>query len=254
MSIVACPAFNDNYIWLIIDEARLSLTCVDPGDAMPVLSYAKKNGLTLNHILITHHHADHVGGVSKLLHAYPNACVYGPVDPRISGISVGVQNEDVIHIDQSAFRVLNTPGHTSTHICYQEPTKGWLFCGDTLFSGGCGRVFDGTIESLHRSILLLKNLQDDTRVYCGHEYTRQNLQFARTVEPENNTLLSYLFFLEQNPDQCSLPSSIGLEKQINPFMRTDTPSVQKYAHYHGLESNDSLSIFKLLRERKNCFI
>ena len=254
MSIVALPAFNDNYIWLIINEAKHTLTCVDPGDALPVLAYAKNNSLIINNILLTHHHADHIGGVTELLQAFPNAHVYGPVDQRISGVNFAVHNEDIVHIDNLAFRVINTPGHTSTHICYQEPTKGWLFCGDTLFSAGCGRVFDGTIELLHHSIMLLKSLHNDTKIYCGHEYTQQNLKFASAVEPENKTILSYLKHLQEHADQCSLPSTIALEKKINPFMRTNALSVQKYSQMHGVTSSDSLAIFKLLREQKNCFI
>ena len=254
MSIIALPAFNDNYIWLIINEEKHTLTCVDPGDATPVLNYAKNNALTLNNILITHHHADHTDGVAQLLNQYPNAKVYGPVDSRLPQVKVGVRDEDILHIDNLAFRVLATPGHTSSHICYQEPTKGWLFCGDTLFSAGCGRVFDGTIEALHNSINLLKNLPQDTKVFCGHEYTQQNLRFAVTVEPENNTMAIYSSHLNTKPNTCSLPSTIGLEKKINPFMRTNKAAVQKYATDNGVKSTESLDIFKLLREKKNNFV
>lgn len=253
MTIIALPAFNDNYIWLVINEAKHTLSCVDPGVAAPVLNYAKNNALTLNNILITHHHADHAGGVGDLLKQYPNARVYGPADERLPQVNTIVRDEDILHIDNLAFRVLSIPGHTSSHICYQEPTKGWLFCGDTLFSAGCGRVFDGTIEELHHSIMLLKNLPKDTKVYCGHEYTRQNLKFAATVEPENDTIRSYLAHLQEKPDACSLPSTIALEKKINPFMRTHKPAVHKFALAHGITSDDSLEIFKLLREKKNNF-
>ena len=183
----------------------------------------------------------------------PKTKVYGPADSRIPQVNFAVRDEDIVHIDHFAFRVLSTPGHTSTHICYQEPTQGWLFCGDTLFSGGCGRVFDGTIEALHESITLLKNLPKDTKVYCAHEYTLQNLRFAASVEPENSTIRSYYDHLQEKADRCSLPSTIALEKKINPFMRTHLPCVQAYAHAHGLTSSDSLAIFKLLREEKNNF-
>jgi hydroxyacylglutathione hydrolase len=218
-----------------------------------VLNYAKNNALTLNNILITHHHADHAGGVDDLLKQYPNARVYGPADERLPKVNAIVRDEDILHIDNLAFRVLSIPGHTSSHVCYQEPTKGWLFCGDTLFSAGCGRVFDGTIEELHHSIMLLKNLPKDTKVYCGHEYTRQNLKFAATVEPENDTIRSYLAHLQEKPDACSLPSTIALEKKINPFMRTHKPAIHKFALANGITSDDSLEIFKLLREKKNNF-
>lgn len=253
MSIIALPAFNDNYIWLIVNEALHTLTCVDPGVATPVLSYAKNNGLTLSNIVITHHHQDHAGGITELLQAYPKATVYGPNDPRIPQVYARVRDEDIVHIDNLAFRVLSTPGHTSSHICYQEPTKGWLFCGDTLFSAGCGRVFDGTIEALHRSIMLLKNLPNDTKVYCGHEYTLQNLRFAASVEPENKTISSYVSHLQEKAGQCSLPSTIEREKKINPFMRTTIPAVQEFARAHGVIPHDSFAVFKVLREKKNDF-
>lgn len=248
MTIIPLPAFHDNYIWLIVNESKHSFSCVDPGDAQPVLNYAKQNGLKLTNILITHHHQDHAGGISELLQSYPQANVYGPADPRIPHVSVVVRDEDIVHIDNLAFRVLSIPGHTSSHICYQEPTKSWLFCGDTLFSAGCGRVFDGTIEQLHHSILLLKNLPEDTKVFCGHEYTRHNLEFAALVDPKNETIQSYASYLQEKPELCSLPSTIALEKKINPFMRTHVPALQNYAN-----SKDSLTIFKKLRAEKNVF-
>jgi len=254
MTIIALNAFKDNYIWVIVNEKKHSFTCVDPGDAEPVLCYAKKNSLKLTNILITHHHDDHAGGIAQLLQDYPKAHVYGPDDARIPLINHPVRDEDIVHIDNLAFRVLNTPGHTSSHICFQEPTKAWLFCGDTLFSAGCGRVFDGTIEKLHHSIMLLKNLPKDTKVYCGHEYTQQNLKFAASVEPENTTIKSYIAHLQARPLECSLPSTIDLERQINPFMRTDMPEVNKYARSHGLNLADSLAVFALLREKKNAFV
>lgn len=249
MSIIALPAFNDNYIWSIINEQTHSLTCVDPGDATPVLTYLEKNHLTLQNVLLTHHHADHMGGVPALLKAFPTANIYAPNDARFPFPTTLVRDEDILHIDTLDFRVLSTPGHTSTGVSYQEPTKGWLFCGDTLFSGGCGRVFDGTMEALYRSILLLKSLPDHTHVYCGHEYTRQNLQFAATIDPTNETLQSYMTYLADHPNQCSLPSTIALEKKINPFMRTDNASVK--AMVHDLDGQDSFSIFKRLRELKD---
>ncbi len=254
MPIVALPAFNDNYIWVIVNETLRTLTCVDPGIAEPVLSYAKSNALTLNNILLTHHHHDHIGGVAQLLQNYPKTRVYAPKDPRIPYVSTVAHYEDMIHIDNVVFRVLNTPGHTVSHICYQEPTKGWLFCGDTLFSAGCGRVFDGTIEMLHHSIMLLKSLPKDTKIYCGHEYTLQNLRFAMSVEPKNSTIHSYFTHLQEKSGQCSLPSTIALEKKINPFMRTNIPAVQEFARTHGIISHDSLAIFKLLREKKDDFL
>lgn len=254
MPIVALPAFNDNYIWAIINDIQHTITCVDPGTAAPVLSYAKNNALTLDNILITHHHHDHTGGMAELLQHYPNTVVFGPADSRIPLVNVVVGDEDIVHIGNFALRVLSTPGHTVSHICYQEPTEGWLFCGDTLFSAGCGRVFDGTIEMLHQSMMLLKNLPNDTKVYCGHEYTLKNLRFAANIEPENKTIRSYFEHLQERSGQCSLPSTIALEKKINPFMRTHIAAIQKFSSEHGITSHDSLAIFKLLREKKDHFI
>lgn len=253
MTIHALTAFTDNYIWMIVNEKKHTFLCIDPGDAAPVIAYAKQNHLSLEHILITHHHADHTNGIASLLNAFPNAQVYGPYDSRLMSVHKPVRDEDMIHLDHFAFRVLSTPGHTNTHLAYQEPTQGWLFCGDTLFSGGCGRVFDGTIEDLHHSILLLKKLPNDTQVYCAHEYTQQNLRFAQYVEPDNEVVRSYLNHLQNQTNPCSLPSTIALEKKINPFMRTTEPNVQAFARAQGLKHPDSLSTFRVLRNAKNVF-
>ena len=253
MPIVAIKAFKDNYIWTITNEKNRSFTCVDPGDAAPIIAYAKANSLKLDHILITHHHADHTDGIAELIKLYPKIKVFGPIDQRIPLINVPVRNEDIIHIDNLSFRILSTPGHTSTHISYQEHTKAWLFTGDTLFSAGCGRVFDGTIEQLYHSINLFKNMPKDTKIFCGHEYTRANLKFAATIEPNNKTILSYSQHLAENEIQCSLPSTIELERKINPFMRTDSLELIQYAEEHGINTSEPLEIFKFLREKKNMF-
>jgi len=219
---IAIPAFQDNYIWLIVDELDKTFLCIDPGDAAPVLAYAREKHLTLTHILLTHHHHDHVGGVSQLCLAYPNTVVYGPCDERLQALHSNVQHLRVIPLKNHTFHVLNTPGHTTSHICYYEPDQGWLFCGDTLFSAGCGRVFDGTMEELYQSIGLLGRLPDATYVFCGHEYTRDNLQFAASVDPENPDIRAHIAYLASHPNRCSLPSTIALEKKINPFVRNAT--------------------------------
>lgn len=253
MSVIGLQAFSDNYIWVIVNEQKHTLACVDPGEADPVIHYLEKNNLELDAILLTHHHHDHIGGVPQLLRSFPQAIVYAPNDARIPIIHKMVKEEDILHIEEHDFRVLNIPGHTSTHVCYQEPIKRWLFCGDTLFSGGCGRVFDGSIEQLHNSLGLLKNLPDDTKVYCGHEYTRQNLKFAITIEPENAVIKEYSECLDHSEKDCTLPSTIALEKKINPFMRTEGLYLTKFAEKEGIHPEDSLSLFKRLRELKNNF-
>ncbi|GGI80672.1 hydroxyacylglutathione hydrolase [Legionella impletisoli] len=253
MTIVALSALKDNYIWAIINEKNHTFICVDPGDANPLLSYAEKNHLSLTHILITHHHYDHVGGLGPLKEAFPDVRIFGPIDERIPEVNTPVRDEDVIHIDQYDFRVLSIPGHTSTHICYQEPSKGWLFCGDTLFSAGCGRVFDGSMKQLFYSLELLKALPQQTKLFCAHEYTRQNLKFARQVEPENEAIQTYQNHLADESIQCTLPSTIALEKQINPFLRTDKDALKQYAETNGINPDDEFLIFKHLREAKDQF-
>ncbi len=250
---IALSAFNDNYIWVIVNPKQPTFMCVDPGEARPVLSYARDTGLTLSSILLTHHHHDHIGGVPELLDAFPNALVYAPHDQRIPPPNIPLRADDALPVDGFTFQVLNTPGHTSSHICYYEPQMHWLFCGDTLFSAGCGRVFDGTMQALHDSLLTLKNLPDETQIYCGHEYTRNNLRFAATIEPNNLTISTYAAVLNKSKTELSLPSTIATEKKINPFLRTDTHSLQKYAQENGVNPLDSLEIFKHLRDKKDLF-
>jgi hydroxyacylglutathione hydrolase len=252
-AVVPIPAFTDNYIWAIIDESLGVFDCVDPGDATPVLQFAESKHLKLRTILLTHHHNDHIGGVGQLVQSYPTAIVYGPNDPRIPHITHAVHEKQNIEMGQSNFKILFNPGHTSSHISYYEPDQGWLFCGDTLFSAGCGRVFDGTIEELHQSLCMFKNLPRSTKVFCGHEYTGQNLRFAQTVEPQNPHIIEYSKKLERQQDICSLPSTLELELSVNPFLRTDLVEVKNYASKHGAQSQDSLTVFSVLRQQKNNF-
>ena len=251
MTIIPLNAGHDNYIWTIVNETAHTMTCVDPGEAAPVVAFAQTHGLTLTHILLTHHHNDHIGGVLELREMFRELVVYGPDDERIPFHHVIVRDEDSFPIENASFRVLSTPGHTRSHICYHEPTHGWLFCGDTLFSAGCGRVFDGTITELHRSLLLLKNLPNNTKIFCGHEYTRNNLRFAESVDPTNAVIRSYRAHLGENTTACSLPSTIALEKQINPFLRTDDPGIQRHAATEGMHSLDCLAVFQWLRHKKD---
>lgn len=253
MKVIPIPAFTDNYIWLIIDTNNRQALCVDPGEAQPVLDFLARENLELHAILLTHHHFDHIGGTAELVHSNPGIAVYGPNDPRIPLITHSLQDKDSLELNSYRFTILATPGHTSTHICLHEPNHGWLFCGDTLFSAGCGRVFDGTIEVLHSSLQKLKNLADETKVYCAHEYTLQNLRFAMTVEPNNQAAQNLKQKLLQQENPCSLPSTIAIEKQINPFLRTEVAAVKDFARHKGSQDDHSLAVFRQLRAEKDRF-
>lgn len=250
MDVYPVSAFTDNYIWMLTDKSNQKALCVDPGEAQPVIHYLNEHKLALAGILLTHHHPDHISGLTELLRYYAHTPVYGPDDDRIPA---SVNHDTEFRLQNWHFQVLSIPGHTSSHIAFYEPEQEMLFCGDTLFSAGCGRVFDGTIRQLHDSLTTLKTLPESTRVYCGHEYTRQNLRFAAEVEPHNKDAHEYYQELMQNPKSVSLPSSIGLEKRVNPFLRLDEPSVRSYAQKRGCPSLETVAVFKQLREDKNNF-
>jgi hydroxyacylglutathione hydrolase len=251
MQVTAVSAYYDNYIWMIITGQQVY--CVDPGEAGPVLKFLENEELTLDAILLTHHHHDHIDGTDELLRAYPHLSVYGPKDSRIPMVTHTLQDGDLLPLESCEFKIMATPGHTSTHISYYESRHHWLFCGDTLFSAGCGRVFDGTIEELKASLDKLKNLPEETQVFCAHEYTQKNLRFAATVEPDNMAIRNYAHRLLAKEKRCSLPSSIAIEKQVNPFLRTETAAAQAYAQHKGCKDTEPLSVFKLIRAEKDVF-
>lgn len=253
MNITFVTAFNDNYIWLLIDKAEQFVVCVDPGDAEPVLNYLQKQQLNLEAVLVTHHHADHCGGLPKLLKRYPQAKIFGPKDPRIPVDVTIINDTPAFSLRDYQFQILPIPGHTATHICFYDANAGLLFAGDTLFSAGCGRVFDGSLELLYHSLVQLKGLPDTTKVFSGHEYTRKNLRFAEKIEPDNRIIRDYAQELAKNPDRPSLPTTIDLEKQINPFLRLEEPSVIHYARQQGCQHLDPFSVFKQLRKDKDNF-
>jgi hydroxyacylglutathione hydrolase len=255
MNLVAIPAFTDNYIWMLHDGSKALV--VDPGDSAPVLDALASHELTLAGILVTHHHGDHVGGLQGLRSVLKGP-VFGPARENIPGSFTPLRDGDVAELLGFRFDVIDVPGHTAGHIAYYtndvdgEPV---LFCGDTLFSGGCGRLFEGTPAQMHQSLSRLGALPANTRVCCAHEYTLSNLKFARAVEPHNDELAAYAQRCEALREQGlpTLPSSIGEERLINPFLRCDEPAVMAAAHAHGAASDDGTDVFAALRQWKNEF-
>ena len=246
--VVPLRAFKDNYIWTL--RNRRFAVAVDPGDAQPVLDY-----LELCAILATHHHADHVGGVPTLL-AHHKVPVYGPRSEPIPTLTHPVGEGDAVEIPQLGLRfiVLDIPGHTRAHIAYYGANS--LFCGDTLFACGCGRLFEGTAQQMADSLAKLAALPDDTLVYSGHEYTLANIEFARAVEPDNAELIARAASDAQkrNSGQPTLPSTIGREKQTNPFLRCAQAAVVSSANkYLGARASSPVQVFAAIRQWKNEF-
>ncbi|MBK5965619.1 hydroxyacylglutathione hydrolase [Thiocystis minor] len=246
-------AFSDNYIWLLT-EGSGSAVVVDPGDADPVLETLAAERLTLTSVLVTHHHQDHIGGLDDLLAAFPEARLYGPRDRRIRDLTDRVGEGDSFQPAglKTDVRVLEVPGHTATHITYLG--AGRLFCGDTLFAAGCGRVFDGTFEQLAHSLERIAALPGDTLCYCAHEYTLANLGFAQWVEPDSATLADRLRADRQRREtgQPTVPSRLDLERATNPFLRTGEQGVIAAAEAFAGHALDSRAeVFAALRRWKD---
>lgn len=253
IEIVPLRAFRDNYIWCLHDHTHAAV--VDPGDAAPVVDYVRARGLKLCAVLCTHHHADHVGGCAQLAAEY-SPPVFGPAAERIDALTQRVGGGDRVGVPELGlwFDVLDIPGHTSGHIAFAG--HGWLFCGDTLFSAGCGRLFEGTAAQMHRSLARLAALPDDTLVFCGHEYTAANVRFALAVEPRNAALASMRERVEAllAGGQPSLPARMGDERRTNPFLRTAVPAVRAAAEQRaGHPLPDEVAVFAVLRDWKNQF-
>ena len=249
-------AFSDNYIWLIESpRAQGRVVAVDPGDAKPVLAELQLRNLSLAAILLTHHHADHIGGVPELLRhgAVP---VIGPDDARIAQRTLTVHDGGRCELQDLglSFEILHVPGHTLSHIAFWG--HGALFCGDTLFSAGCGRMFEGTPTQMNTSLNRLSHLPPETRMYCGHEYTAANLRFALTVDPANGDALEYQGKVDRlrRDDSPSLPSTMALEIRVNPFLRCDDPVVVGAAENHaGKTLAEPAAVFGALRAWKDQF-
>lgn len=255
LNVLPIPAFADNYLWLIHDGTNAVV--VDPGDASPLLAALDAHRLSLVAILLTHHHADHVGGVPSLLQRF-KVPVFGPRTEAIKNITVPLAEGDRALVPELnlALSVLDVPGHTRGHIAYVAADQGWLFCGDTLFAGGCGRLFEGTPEQMINSLNKLAALPDSTQVYCAHEYTLSNLRFAREVEPSNEAIHSRIQSeqIKRDRDQPTVPSTIALEKRTNPFLRYREPSIMQALTSAGrLAHPEPVAAFAALREWKNSF-
>lgn len=252
MTLKALPAFSDNYIWLLHDGADAIV--VDPGDAAPVKAALQSEGLRLRGILVTHHHADHVGGVRELMPLLDGP-LFVPAHEAMPVDGTRVSHGDRVSVLGLDFDVLDVPGHTAGHIAYvqRNAEAPLLFCGDTLFSAGCGRLFEGTPVQMHDSLSRLAALPAETQVCCAHEYTLSNLRFAAAVEPMNEDVLAHTAWCEaeRTAGRPTLPSRIALERQINPFLRCDVPAVIAAAQAQGAAGTTGAEVFATLRQWKN---
>lgn len=257
MKIYRLPALSDNYIFLLYDRHRHLAAVVDPAEVDPVLKKLRELDATLTTIFNTHHHADHIGGNISLHQAFPEVTIYGGREDkgRIPGQSVFLDDGDRVSFAGRDAQVYFVPGHTRGHIAYYFPPtrrddSGELFCGDTLFVGGCGRLFEGTPAQMVTSLDKLRNLPDNTRIWCAHEYTLNNLQFALTVDRENPTLQQRFQEVQRarSQGQATVPSLIGVEKQTNPFLRWDHPTLQA-----SVNGQNPVQTFARLRGRKDLF-
>ena len=254
LSVTPIPAFGDNYIWLLRQDTSSEICVVDPGDAAPVIELIEREKLTLSTVLITHHHRDHTGGLPELIERY-SPHVIGPANPKIDGIDERVGEGDVFRMMGRRFEVHEVPGHTLDHIAFfTAGIPPLLFCGDTLFRAGCGRLFEGTPAQMHASLSQLSALPDETLVFAAHEYTLANLRFALAADPHNPDVAQAMEECQRarELDRPTLPSTLGQEKRINPFLRVSEAGVRRAAAEHG-DTDSAEATFATLRAWKDNF-
>lgn len=253
--ITALKALEDNYVWAIHGTDASHIIVIDPGEASPVLTYLKENNLTLDGILLTHHHWDHTNGVKILVKHFPNIPVYGSETDKVKGITKFIKEGDEIIFENlnSPIQILEIPGHTLGHVAYIYDNA--LFCGDTLFSAGMGKIFEGTAAQMHHSLEKLKKLPSDTLIYCAHEYTLANIKFAQMIDPKNKVLENRKLEVEnlRKNHLPSLPVPLSTELQTNPFLRCEDADVLNALQERGYTQNDPIDALLFLRELKNKF-
>jgi len=251
MNLTSIPALQDNYIWTLNDESGHCLI-VDPGEAAPVIAAVQQNHWQPVAILLTHHHHDHVGGVKKLLEIWPQLVVYGPQETQDKGATNIVGEGDRFTILGREFSVIFTPGHTLGHISYFSSP--YLFCGDTMFSGGCGRLFEGSPEQMFNSFQKLSKLPDDTLVCCAHEYTLSNLKFAQAILPTDSEIARYCQQIKElrAENRITLPTKLALERKINLFLRTEDTDLKEVLGFY-CAPQPQWQVFARLRELKDGF-
>lgn len=249
MTVLPLKAFEDNYIWCIMAENESHCAVVDPGDAVPVLKFLQEHDLVLTDILITHRHFDHTGGVEQLLQYYP-AKVFGHA--KIPTVTHPVAEKDNLTTNDYNFQVLAIPGHTLDHLAYYENSA--IFCGDTLFTAGCGKIFEGTPKQMFESLMKISKLPDDTLIYCGHEYTLNNLKFALMVEPSNEDIQHRMEETKKlrAENKPTVPAPLKLEHKTNPFLRCHKKTViEAVSDHYKKNFTDTIDVFAHLREWKN---
>ncbi len=249
MNITLIPALGDNYIYLISWENKGIV--IDPAEASPVLTEIQNKQITLRAILNTHHHSDHVGG-NEQIKEQTNSPIIGPDDRRIPGLDQVAKEGEAVSIDGITFQVLSVPGHTTSHIAFYLPEMKWLFSGDSLFAGGCGRIFEGTYEQMLTSLKKIATLPEDTQVFCGHEYTQNNLEFALSIEPNNPAIQQRLANVKQkrSQHQPTIPSTLAEELLTNPFLRSNDPALKQAL---GMENATELEVFTKVRQLKDSY-